>query len=247
LLTALPAVAASAMRSGMPAAWARLGMAAWAAGERDDLGEARAAEPRTAQAGWQAVRAAALRVGDPAPEAVLETLDGDHIRVSQLRGKVVVLDFWATWCGPCVAALPNLRRLAQDHAGQPFVLLSVSGDGNGRKLREFLSTHELGWTQCWDGNGDVQRRFGVRGFPTTFLIDRAGRIRLVKTGWSRRAESDLGREVDKTLAEPDEAPKVGEPAASSRRPCPTSGAASAAAAATTGAAAVGALHAAARR
>jgi len=219
-------------RLAMPAADARLGMAAGAAAsEGGDLGEERGAEPRTAPAVRQARRTSGLQVGDPAPDAVLETLDGDHIRVSSLQGKVVVLDFWATWCGPCVAALPNLRRLVQEHAGQPFVMVSVSGDGNGRKLREFVANHELGWTQCWDGNGDVQRRYGVRGFPTTFLIDREGRIRLVERGFSHGAEGALGREVDKALAAPapaDAAPKVGDQAAGPGRLRPAAGGAGAA-------------------
>jgi peroxiredoxin len=149
---------------------------------------------------WQRRGDAILNVGDPAPEAVLETLDGDHIWLSRLRGKVVVLDFWATWCGPCVEGLPALRQLAQERGGQPFALLSVSGDSNGRQLREFVARHGLSWTQCWDGNGTVQRQFGVSGFPTYYLIDTAGRVGWIKTGWYRGIEKDLGREIDRSLA-----------------------------------------------
>jgi peroxiredoxin len=146
-------------------------------------------------------RPPSLQIGDPAPAAVLETLDGDHIWTSQLRGKVVVLDFWATWCGPCMAALPGMKQLARTHAGQPFALVGISGDANGAKLREFVVNHELGWTQCWDGNAGAQRAYGVRGFPTYFLIDQAGHIRYVKTGWNRGVEKELGREVDRLLSE----------------------------------------------
>jgi len=144
--------------------------------------------------------AAALRSGDPAPEAVLETLAGDHVRVSQLRGKAVLLDFWATWCGPCIAALPSLQQLAQAHADRPFALVSISGDSNRAGLRAFVAKHEMGWTQCWDGNSDAQRAYGVLSFPTYFVIDPAGRIVYVKTGWGRGAEQELGRQVDRALA-----------------------------------------------
>lgn len=147
-----------------------------------------------------------LNAGDAAPETMLETLDGDHIWVSELRGKVVVLDFWATWCGPCIAALPSMKRLAQAHGNQrdrrdrPFVLISISGDSNGARLREFVTNHELGWTQCWDGNSEAQRAYGVRSIPTYFVIDAAGRIVYVKAGWGRGTEQDLGRQVEKALA-----------------------------------------------
>jgi thiol-disulfide isomerase/thioredoxin len=157
-----------------------------------------AAAVRQRQGGQQ--RPASLQIGDPAPEAVLETLDGDRIWTSQLRGKVVVLDFWATWCGPCVAALPGMKQLARTHAGKPFALVSISGDANGARLREFVVNHELGWTQCWDGNAVAQRAYGVRGFPTYFLIDQAGRVRAIKAGWDRGFEKELGSAVDKLLS-----------------------------------------------
>jgi thiol-disulfide isomerase/thioredoxin len=167
---------------------------AWAAGRGDAVGRP------LRLGGGQPVRAPALKVGDPAPEAMLETLDGDHLWVSQLKGKVVVLDFWASWCGPCIAALPSMKKLARAHGDGPFMLLSISGDANGARLREFVANHEMGWTQCWDGNSDAQRAYGVRGFPTYFVIDRAGRILYVKSGWGRGAEQELGREIEKALA-----------------------------------------------
>jgi thiol-disulfide isomerase/thioredoxin len=167
------------------------------------------------QAAWQRRGEATLRVrvGDPAPDAVFETLDGDHLRLSRFKGKVVVLDFWATWCGPCVEGLPALEQLARERGRQPFALLSVSGDSNGRKLREFVASHGLGWTQCWDGNGTVQRQFGVSGFPTYYLIDPAGRIGWYKTGWYRGIEKEMGREIDRALAT---GASPSEPAASGR-------------------------------
>ena len=151
-----------------------------------------------------------LSIGDEAPETVLETLDGDHIRISQLRGKVVLLDFWATWCGPCIAALPGMKRLAQPHGDprdprgrpdRPFTLISISGDSNGARLREFVANHEMGWTQCWDGNSDAQRAYGVRSLPTYFVIDKAGRIVYAKAGWGRGTEQELERQVEKALAQ----------------------------------------------
>jgi thiol-disulfide isomerase/thioredoxin len=168
-------------------------------------GDRGAADSRPRQGGRPV--SPSLSAGDAAPEAMLETLDGDHIWVSQLRGKVVVLDFWATWCRPCIAALPSMKRLAQAHGAQrdrrdrPFVLISISGDSNGARLREFVVNHELGWTQCWDGNSDAQRTYGVKSIPTYFVVDAAGRIAYVKAGWGSGTEQELDRQVEKALAQ----------------------------------------------
>ncbi len=141
----------------------------------------------------------ALQVGQIAPDAVLESLDGDPVPLARLRGKVVVLDFWATWCGPCRAALPSLKELAQRNAGRPFALVSVSEDRKGGTLREFVASHDLGWTQCWDGNGDAQRQYGVSAYPTYFVLDSTGRIRYVHSGWNRGIDREMGREIDRAL------------------------------------------------
>lgn len=141
------------------------------------------------------------QVGDLAPNPALETLDGDAVDLPRFRGKVVVLDFWASWCGPCKAALPSLRKLAQDEAGRRFALISVSGDTKGGALREFVASHDMGWTQCWDGNGIAQRAFQVRAFPTYFVVDAAGRIRYTGSGYSHSVERDLRRSVEKALTD----------------------------------------------
>jgi thiol-disulfide isomerase/thioredoxin len=144
-------------------------------------------------------RRAALQVGEVAPDVVLESLDGDAVPLARLRGKVVALDFWASWCAPCVAAVPALKELAQDYAGAPFALVSVSEDRHGGTLRDFVANHDLRWTQCWDGNGDTERLYAVDALPTTFVLDPAGRIRYIRVGWNRGAAKDLRRQIDRAL------------------------------------------------
>jgi thiol-disulfide isomerase/thioredoxin len=161
-----------------------------------------AASPRPALAAQPAgPQPAGPQVGDLAPDPALETLDGDAVVLPRFRGKVVVLDFWASWCGPCKAALPSLKKLAQDEAGRPFALISVSGDTKGGPLREFVANHDLGWTQCWDGNGIAQRAFHVRAFPTYFVVDAAGRIRYSGSGFTRGVQRDLRRAVETAIAD----------------------------------------------
>lgn len=111
-----------------------------------------------------------------APAFELTTMDGQHITMDQLAGKVVLIDFWATWCGPCREALPHIRKIAQKFQGQPFVVLSVSLDDNAAKWKDFVAKNEMTWLQYRDGgfNGPMARMFSVSAIPSTFSIDADG-------------------------------------------------------------------------
>ena len=91
-----------------------------------------------------------------------------------MRGKVVLLDFWASWCGPCRAGLPNLRRLEAVYSGEDFMIVSVSGDEDEPTWRAFVAAHQMTWTQRYDGESSLQRRFEVSALPTYILLDRDG-------------------------------------------------------------------------
>jgi len=116
-----------------------------------------------------------------------------------LHGRVTLLDFWATWCAPCVESVPSLKKIAAEMAGEPFTLISVSGDSNGARVRGFVASHGPTWPQCWDGNGSVQRRLGVRVLPTFLLLDSDGRILFFKTGWGRRSEGELLTQIRRAV------------------------------------------------
>lgn len=107
-------------------------------------------------------------------------LDGKTWSATELEGRVVLLDFWATWCAPCLAELPNLRQLAEKHPSDDLVILGIALDTLDRaRLRSFLRRHGMTWPQIHEPrgvDGEVARRFGVEAVPATFLVDRGGRL-----------------------------------------------------------------------
>jgi thiol-disulfide isomerase/thioredoxin len=111
-----------------------------------------------------------------APPFMATTLDGQHISMDSLAGKVVLIDFWATWCGPCREALPHIQHIAHKFEGQPLVVLSISVDSDEDKWKSFVAKNQMTWLQVRDGgfNGDVSKRFGVKAIPATFSVDADG-------------------------------------------------------------------------
>ena len=111
-----------------------------------------------------------------APPFVVTTLDGQRISMDNLKGKVVLLDFWATWCGPCREALPHMQKIAKKFDGEPLVVLSVSLDQNEQKWKDFIAKNGMTWAQYFDGGftGPISRMFAVNAIPHTFTIDADG-------------------------------------------------------------------------
>ncbi|MGC1463265.1 MAG: TlpA disulfide reductase family protein [Terracidiphilus sp.] len=111
-----------------------------------------------------------------APPFSVVALDGQHISMDGLAGKVVLIDFWATWCGPCREALPHVRAIAQKFAGQPLVVLSISLDSDEAKWKDFVAKNGMNWLQYRDGyfKGPIATQFAVNAIPATFSIDADG-------------------------------------------------------------------------
>ena len=111
-----------------------------------------------------------------APPFSLDTLDGQHLSLDGLAGKVVLIDFWATWCGPCREALPHIQKIAKKFEGQPLVVVSISLDRDDAKWRDFVAKNGMTWLQYRDGyfTGPIATRFGVTAIPATFTIDSDG-------------------------------------------------------------------------
>jgi len=130
---------------------------------------AKAERPQEAPAGLVAA-------GAPAPDFTLPDLAGESVTLSQYRGKVVFLNFWASWCPPCRAEMPSMERLYEVYAGDDFVLLAVNIEQDAAAVRDFLRKNPHTFPVLLDLETTAQRLYGVDRFPETFLIDRQGRV-----------------------------------------------------------------------
>ena len=148
------------------------------------------------------VTAMALDEGDRAPDFSAPALDGEGtIELSQHRGKVVYLDFWASWCGPCLTAIPEIEDMRSDFPAENFQIIAVNLDQKKKKALRFLAKNPIGYPSASDPDGRLPGQFGVETMPTSYLIDRDGVIRYVHRGFSRGDGSHLREEIRSLLAE----------------------------------------------
>jgi len=133
-----------------------------------------------------------------APAFRVATLDGKTVSMDQLRNKVVLIDFWATWCGPCREALPGLRDIAKKFQSEPFVVLSVSLDDDEAKWKDFIAKNGMTWAQYRDGgwNGKIAKLFQVKAIPHTFTIDADGVLQDERIG-----DEGLDGKIKKLIAQ----------------------------------------------
>jgi cytochrome c-type biogenesis protein len=124
---------------------------------------------------------------EPAPDVELKTTDGKPLKLSDLRGQVVLLNFWATWCVPCRSEIPGLNEMQRDLAGRGFKVLGVSTSDSAELIREYQKDVRQEYTVAVGDDG-VANKYAVGVLPTTFVIDRQGRIRKKVIGEKTRAE-----------------------------------------------------------
>ena len=122
-------------------------------------------------------------VGKPAPEFALSDPDGRAHSLSDFRGQVVWLNFWATWCGPCRRELPDIQRLADEFSAGGLVVLAVNMGESANKARAFWDELDLELAILLDANGDVTEQYRARGLPTNFFIDEDGVLRGLHLGF----------------------------------------------------------------
>jgi peroxiredoxin len=145
--------------------------------------------------------ALALDAGARMPELGLVDLEGKRIDRAALAGKVVVVDFWATWCAPCKQELPVLQRLYERYAKQGLVVVAVSVDKDATNVRKFASELKLSFPVLHDAKHDVAGRFDPPRMPSSFIVDRKGIVRHVHAGYRAGDEAKLEAEIKALLAE----------------------------------------------
>jgi len=139
----------------------------------------------------------ALSYAKMAPAFTVTALDGSKFTLDEMGGRVVLIDFWATWCGPCVEELPHMKQLAKDFAGQPLVIISISWDSDENKWKQFIQKNEMTWPQYRDADHKLAERFGINAIPHYFTIDSDGVLtaEMIGTGY------DVERRLKKLIAQ----------------------------------------------
>ncbi len=147
-----------------------------------------------------AASAGALSVGSKAPEIDLADLSGKVVKVSDLKGKVVLVDFWASWCAPCREELPVLEALHKKYAAQGLVVVGVNGDSERANLDQCLRRTKLSFRVVHDAARGVAARYAPTKMPSSYVIDRNGLVRHVHAGFKANDAEALESEIKALLA-----------------------------------------------
>lgn len=146
--------------------------------------------------------AAAVTVDSAAPHCQLKALKEGTTVDLNYPGKVTYVDFWASWCGPCAQSMPFMNTLSQQLSAQGFNLVAVNMDENRQDAEDFLSKHPVSFTIATDSEGQCAATFGVQAMPSSYLIDRHGKVRHVQLGFHDSERDEIRQKVLTLLAEP---------------------------------------------
>ena len=163
-----------------------------------------------AGAAWAAAHM--IDVGAPAPQFALPVFDDAQrsIALASLRGKVVLIDFWASWCGPCRQSFPLYEALRKELPAQDFTLLAINLDDMADGPKAFLEEHPVGYTSVADPEGEVAKQFGLIGMPSSFVLDRDGIVRARHTGFKPKDIDELRAEILDLISAKPAAPATSE-------------------------------------
>jgi len=121
-------------------------------------------------------------MGKPAPIITLTDLNGNRVSLADFEGQVVLVNFWATWCPPCKAEMPDIQRLYEEFASQGFTVLSIDMEESPQAVAQFRDVYGLTFPIAIDPQGSVNPAYAIRGLPTSWLVDKKGVLRYIWTG-----------------------------------------------------------------
>ena len=143
----------------------------------------------------------AVSTGDQAPNFKVPRLEvKGELELKKYRGKVVYVDFWASWCGPCRQSLPILNKIRKDYRKKGFEVIAINLDEERSDAMDFLKQFPVSYPTARDTTGKIPESFGLQGMPTAYLIDRKGRISLVHEGFKKSDERELRKKIKNLLA-----------------------------------------------
>lgn len=151
-------------------------------------------------------------IGRPAPAFTTMDLQGKPVKLADYKGKVLLLDFWATYCGPCIMSMPHIQQLSEKFAKQPVAVVGVNGDplppasqpaespaARFQPIVDFVKSKKLTYSQLMDPDGQISNNYRVGGIPSVVLIDKTGIIRAIHNGYSEASAARYALEIDKLL------------------------------------------------
>lgn len=150
----------------------------------------------------------ALNAGDFAPDFTLKMINTDKnkkqqtISLSNYKGKVVYLDFWASWCGPCRKAFPLIDKLQKQYKNDGFVVLAINEDSDEKSAKLFLLENKVSFTAAFDKGGNAASLYQLRGMPSSFLIDKKGVVKAAYVGFNEHKMKAIKAQVHALVNEP---------------------------------------------
>ena len=142
------------------------------------------------------------QIGKKAVEFSLPAVGGENVTLQSFRGKVVLLNFWATWCGPCRQELPELARLQEKFRQRGLMVVAVTVDNEVENVQAFLKKYDVKLQALWDKKKKVADAYAVEKMPSSYLIDRSGVVRFIHRGYTPEELKRIEAEIDDLLDKP---------------------------------------------
>lgn len=144
---------------------------------------------------------AAKKMGEAAPDFTLKSNSGSNIRLSEQKGTVVLVNFWASWCGPCRKEMPLLEEMQKKYSPLGFTVLGVNVDKDSSLADKILDDIPVSFPILFDASGDISKLYDVDAMPTTVIVDRNGKMRFLHRGYKPGYEEDYAAQVKQLIRE----------------------------------------------